>query len=209
MKNLLGLAVVGVMLAGANAYAEDAASAPAVGDAKAGAAKAPMCAGCHGVDGNSVSDAFPSLAGRSAGYLAKQLKDFRAGVRVDPTMNGMASTLTDADIVNLAAYFSGNIPKGSAAVADEETLEKGRKIYLGGDRKRGVSACMSCHGPAGHGIPPRFPKIGGQHGAYIQKQLLAFRDDARTNDSGIMTSIAERMTLGDVKAVSQYIAGLR
>jgi len=168
-----------------------------------------MCAGCHGVDGNSVNEAFPSLAGRSPGYLIKQMKDFREGIRIDPTMNGMVSTLTDEDIANLAAYFSGNIPKGSTAKADEETLEKGRKIYLGGNRKRGVSACMSCHGPAGHGIPPRFPKIGGQHGAYIQKQLLAFRDDARTNDSGIMTSIAERMTLGDVKAVSQYIAGLR
>lgn len=206
MKNLLKLAVAGTIFLGAHAVAEDSAIA---GDAKAGAAKAPMCAGCHGVDGNSVNDAFPSLAGRSAGYLTKQLHDFKDGVRIDPTMNGMAATLTPADIANLAAYFSSNIAKGSTAAADEATLEKGRKIYLGGNRKRGVSACMSCHGPSGHGIPPRFPHIGGQHASYIQKQLLAFRDDARTNDSGIMTSIAERMTLGDVKAVSQYVAGLR
>ncbi|RTZ59447.1 MAG: cytochrome c4 [Gammaproteobacteria bacterium] len=201
--------MAGALFIGANAFAEGAATLPGAGDPEAGAAKASQCAGCHGVDGNSVSDAFPALAGRSAGYLAKQLKDFRDGVRTDPIMSPQALKLTDTDIANLAAYFSGNISKGSTAKADEETLEKGRKIYLGGNRKRGVSACMSCHGPAGHGIPPRFPKIGGQHGAYIQKQLLAFRDDARTNDSGIMTSIAERMTLGDVKAVSQYIAGLR
>ena len=204
MKNLLRLAVVGTLFIGAQASAEDA-----VGDAKAGEAKAPMCAGCHGIDGNSANEAFPMLAGRSAGYLAKQLHDFKNGVRIDPTMNGMAATLSDQDIANLAEYFSGNTPTGSTAKADETTLERGRKIYLGGDRKRGVSACMSCHGPSGHGIPPRFPRIGGQHASYIQKQLLAFRDDARTNDAGIMTSIAERMTLGDVKAVSQYIAGLR
>ena len=206
MKNFLKLAVAGSLFIGAYAMAEDASVA---GDAKAGEAKAPMCAGCHGIDGNSVSDAFPALAGRSAGYLTKQLHDFKAGTRIDPTMNGMASTLSEQDIANLAAYFSGNTPKGGAATCSAETLEKGRKIYLGGNRKRGVSACMSCHGPSGHGIPPRFPRIGGQHASYIQKQLLAFRDDARTNDAGIMTSIAERMTLDDVKAVSQYIAGLQ
>jgi len=83
-----------------------AMGAQAAGDAAAGKAKAAMCAGCHGADGKSMNNMWPNLAGQKAGYIVKQLKDFRSGARNDPMMSGMAKPLSDADIENLAAYFS-------------------------------------------------------------------------------------------------------
>jgi len=79
----------------------------AAGDAAAGKAKAAVCAGCHGAKGISATPMFPNLAGQKAAYLKKQMKAFRDGTRKDPTMSGMAKPLSDADIDNLAAYFSG------------------------------------------------------------------------------------------------------
>lgn len=79
----------------------------AAGDAAAGKAKAAVCAGCHGAKGVSATPMFPNLAGQKAAYLEKQLKAFRDGTRKDPTMSGMAKPLSDADMANLAAYFSG------------------------------------------------------------------------------------------------------
>jgi cytochrome c553 len=119
----------------------------------------------------------------------------------------MAAPLSKKDIEDLAAYFSSQQIRPSAAKS-KELVEKGERIYRGGNAKMGVSACMSCHGPSGHGIPPRFPKVSGQSGAYTEKQLLAFRADRRKSDSEIMTRIAQRMTEAEIKAVSEYMAGL-
>ncbi|MCP5325187.1 MAG: cytochrome c [Oceanospirillaceae bacterium] len=83
-----------------------AMQASAAGDAAAGKAKAATCAGCHGANGVSANNLWPNLKGQKADYLVKQLKAFRDGQRQDPMMGGMAKSLTDADIANLAAYFS-------------------------------------------------------------------------------------------------------
>jgi cytochrome c553 len=122
-------------------------------------------------------------------------------------MSPMAASLSNKDMEDLAAYFSSQELRPSTAKS-KELVEKGERIYRGGNAKMGVSACMSCHGPSGHGIPPRFPKISGQHAAYTEKQLLAFRADKRKSDSDIMTRVAQRMTEAEIKAVSQYMAGL-
>jgi cytochrome c553 len=89
-----------------------------------------------------------------------------------------------------------------------ELAKEGEKVYRGGNAKTGVSACMSCHGPSGQGIPPRFPKVSGQNAAYTEKQLLAFKAGTRTNDGDIMTRIAFRMSEQEIKSVAQYMAGL-
>ena len=181
----------------------------AEGNIAAGKAKAAMCAGCHGSDGNGMASnpLYPKLAGQIPEYLDKQLKDFKSGARKDPIMSGMAAALSPADMNNVAAYFSSL--KTKPGVADNADLAKeGEKIYRGGDAKSGVSACMSCHGPSGQGIPPRFPRVSWQNAAYTEKQLLAFKAGTRTNDGDIMTRIAFRMSEQQIKAVAQYMDGL-
>jgi len=178
------------------------------GNIAAGKEKAVVCAGCHGADGNGGADPlWPKLAGQDASYLAKQLTDFKSGARKDPIMSGMAAPLSAADIKNLAASFASLKAKPGVA-KNAELAMQGEKIYRGGNAKTGVSACMSCHGPSGHGIPPRFPKVSGQNAPYTQKQLLAFKAGTRTNDGDIMTRIAFRMSEQEIKAVSEYMAGL-
>ncbi|MBI3545083.1 MAG: cytochrome c4 [Gammaproteobacteria bacterium] len=174
----------------------------------AGQAKAAVCAGCHGADGNGGADPlWPKLAGQQSEYIAKQLADFKSGARKDPIMSGMAAPLAPADMKNVGVYFASLQAKPGAA-KDAELVKQGEKIYRGGNAKMAVSACMSCHGPSGHGIPPRFPKVSGQNAAYTQKQLLAFKSGTRNNDSEVMTRIAFRMSEQEIKAVSEYMAGL-
>ncbi len=166
------------------------------------------CGRCHGADGNGGADPlWPKLADQDASYIAKQLKDFKSGARKDPIMTGMAAGLSDADIENVAAYFSSQ--KEKPGVAKSATLAKaGERLYRGGNAQMGISACMSCHGPSGKGIPPRFPRLSGQNQAYTTKQLLAFKNGTRTNDGDTMTRIAFRMSEEEIKAVSDYITGL-
>lgn len=178
------------------------------GNVAAGQAKAAVCAGCHGADGNGGADPlWPRLAGQDADYIAKQLADFKAGARKDPIMSGMAAPLNAADMKNLGAYFA-SLKARPGAARDAQLAKQGEKVYRGGNAKMGVSACMSCHGPSGHGIPPRFPKVSGQNTPYTQKQLLAFKSGTRTNDGETMTRIAFRMSEQEIKAVSEYMAGL-
>ena len=203
MKKLLIL-VLGVTLAGSAQWAQ------AAGSAAAGKAKSAVCAGCHGVDGNSMSPEFPKLAGQDATYTAKQLADFKnpKSGRNNPIMLGMAAGLSPKDMTDLGAYYASQKPSSGTASASAEVLKVGKHLYRGGNAKSGIAACMSCHGPAGDGIPPRFPSVSGQHAAYAEKQLLAFKSGERSNDGDIMTRIAFKMSAAEIKAVSQYRAGL-
>ncbi len=187
------------------------ASGPAssAGDAAAGQTKSAACAACHGADGNSTNPMYPKLAGQAAAYLAKQLRDFRQGLRANPIMSPMAKPLSDQDIDDLAAYFSVQpVQMGSA---DEALLQAGQKLYRGGNTATGVSACMACHGPAGKGnAAARFPALASQHADYVAAQLAAFAAGDRTNDpGGMMRDIASRMSRQEMKAVAAgYISGL-
>ncbi len=194
---------LGLLVAGSMTVAH------AAGNAAAGKTKSMACQGCHGVNGESISPAYPNLAGQSAGYLVKQLTDFKDGKRSNPIMSGMVASLSPQDMQDVAAYFSSQKPVFVATKADPETIKAGERLFRGGDRKFGISACMSCHGPAGAGIPPRFPRLAGQHAAYVTAQLVAFKNGQRTNDDHIMQSIAFRMSMAQIDAVSQYIQGLR
>jgi cytochrome c553 len=202
MKSMRALALGGLLLT-------TAVAAQAAGNVAAGQAKSGVCAGCHGPDGNSPTPMFPKLAGQVPEYIAKQLGDFKAGKRQNPIMSGMAAPLSPADMQNLAAYFSSQTTKPGVAEGDKETIALGRKIYHGGNIDTGLPACMSCHGPGGHGVPPRFPRVSGQYAAYTEAQLLAFKNGTRTNDDNTMTRIAAQMSPAEIKAVSQYIAGLK
>ncbi|MDH5649085.1 MAG: cytochrome c4 [Gammaproteobacteria bacterium] len=182
-------------------------SAQAAGNAAKGKEKAGMCMGCHGAQGVSSNPLWPHLAGQSAGYIAKQLADFKSGIRKDPTMSAMAAGLSQADMENLGAYYSELKPAQGAA-SSEKLAQQGERMYRGGKAEMGISACMSCHGPSGKGIPPRFPSVSGQQAAYAEKQLLAFKTGSRSNDDEIMTRIAFRMSEAEIKAIAEYMAGL-
>lgn len=184
-------------------------SAFAAGDPAAGKEKAQLCAACHGADGNSPSPVWPKLAGQHEEYLIKQLWDFRDGKRENAQMSPMAAGLSDQDIEDLAAYYAQQQLKFGQT--DPAALEFGAKIYRAGNMEAGVSACMACHGPAGQGNPAaKYPALGGQHAAYNQAQLKAFRENQRNNDvNAVMRTIVGRMTDEEIRAVSEYTQGLR
>ncbi|PKG85102.1 cytochrome c4 [Colwellia sp. 75C3] len=177
------------------------------GNVAAGKSKAMVCAACHGADGNSLVPMYPSLAGQSANYLAKQLADFKSAERKDPLMAGMVAALTEEDMHDLAAFFAVQ----STNAGTGESNEAGHKLYLGGDAAKGVTACIACHGVNGKGMKQAgFPSITGQSQTYLKKQLASFRDGSRGNDNnGIMRNIAIKLSDADIEAVSQYITSLK
>jgi len=179
----------------------------AEGNAAAGKAKAGACMGCHGVGGNSTNPAWPKLAAQNSGYIAKQLQDFKSGKRTEPMMLGMVAGLNKNDMDNLGAYYASETMT-SVGATDKELALEGQKIYRGGVTKTGVGACMGCHGPAGKGIAPNYPSVSGQHAAYTEKQLLAFKKGTRANDNKVMQDIAFRMSEREIKAVAAYMQGL-
>jgi len=168
-----------------------------------------VCAACHAADGNSATPANPVLAGQHADYTAKQLADYKSGERENPVMLSMTAALLPQDMKNLGAYFEGQKPKTRAA-KDVELVKLGRQIYRGGIMAKGVAACASCHGPTGAGIPAEFPRVAGQFVEYTIAQLQAFRLGERANDPNkMMRVISARLSDLEIKAVSEYITGLR
>jgi cytochrome c553 len=201
---LFGLISAGLMSFG---YAAEPAKAD---PAQAQQIVTKVCAACHATDGNSVSPANPSLAGQHAEYVAKQLADFKGGKsRKNPVMLAMAAPLTPQDMRNLGAYFESQ--KAKSRVAKDPVLVKlGQQIYRGGILSKGVAACSSCHGPTGAGVPAQFPRLAGQYAEYSTAQLQSFRAGDRANDpNNMMRAIAGKMSDGEIKAVAEYIAGLR
>jgi cytochrome c553 len=180
----------------------------AEGNAAAGKEKSQLCAACHGVDGNSSNPIWPKLAGQHIEYIVKQLTDYKSGSRENAQMSPMATNLSEQDMLDIAAYYSSQKIKHDKT--DPAGLVLGQKIYRAGSIDAFVPACTACHGPNGRGNPAAlYPALGGQHAAYTQAQLNAFRESARTNDNNsVMRTIVGRMTDEEIKAVSEYIQGL-
>lgn len=199
MRKLLAVATMAAALG-------ISSTALAEGSVEAGQQKSGVCIACHGVGGNSANPEWPSLAGQHASYLAAQLSAFRGGERQNPLMSPIAMGLSDQDVLDLAAYFEAQQP--AAREADPELVETGRRIYEGGVAERGVTACIACHGPTGQGNPlAKYPMIAGQHAAYAAQSLRNYASGERPNQ--IMREIAVRMSEEDIRAVSQYVQGLR
>ena len=190
----------------------------AAGDSEAGQAKTTTCMGCHGLAGNSTIPAFPKLAGRGEAYIIKQLQYFKSGERNNAMMMGVAGMLSEQDMMDIAAYYSIQSISENSAKADAETLELGRKIYVGGKMDTQTTACIACHGAKGLGIPTAgFPAISAQHAEYTASQLKAFRQysiNEQTGSTGVsranemMVNVAKGLTTVEIEALSQYIAGL-
>jgi len=184
----------------------DAAAGEALysnGDASRGVT---ACITCHGPKGQSAVGTWPKLSAQHAAYTAKQLKNFKEGTRANPVMMGMAATLTEQDMQNIAAFLVKQ-PASLGVAQDKATIELGQSIYRGGIAAKGVPACAACHSPTGAGIPSQYPRLGGQWAEYTNAQLLAFREGVRKNSSQ-MSAIASRLSDLEMKAVSDYMAGL-
>lgn len=202
---LLGLVCAGYVPVG---YAAEAAAKADPAAAQQIVTK--VCAACHAADGNSASPANPVLAGQHAEYIVKQLADFKSNKeRKNPVMLGMSATLSPQDMKNLGAYFEAQKPKNRAA-KDPALVKLGQQIYRGGVMNKGVAACASCHGPNGAGVPALYPRVAGQYAEYTVAQLQGFRAGERANDPNrMMRAVAARLSDAEIKAVSEYMAGLR
>lgn len=176
----------------------------ASGDASRGVM---ACVACHGAAGNSTITLNPKLAGQHEAYLQKQLHDFKGPGRNNAVMTGIAKAMTDDDIRNVAAYLATQKPAPGAA-KNKDTIEWGKKIFRAGIAEKNVPACAGCHSPNGAGIPAQYPRLAGQHQDYSVAQLTNFRTGARAN-SAQMTVIGKRMSDDEMKAVSDYMAGLK
>jgi len=165
------------------------------------------CATCHGRNGDSISPAFPRLAGQQAQYIEAQLVGFRDRSRGDPAamayMWGMASQLDDRTIKGLAAYYAAQRPVHGTP-GDKALMARGKAIYEQGLPDAGVPACAACHGAAAEG-KENIPRLAGQHPAYLVKQLAYFQSMLRGN-APIMHAVTDKMTFEQMEAVGTYAA---
>nr|CBA27531.1 Cytochrome c4 [Curvibacter putative symbiont of Hydra magnipapillata] len=175
--------------------------------AKGEASYGAVCAACHGADGNSGTPAYPKLAQQHPEYLVKQLQEFKSDKRNNAVMKGFASALSDEDMKNIAYWVTSKKAKPGFA-KDKELVTLGERIYRGGIADRQVAACAGCHSPNGAGIPSQYPRLSGQHADYTVAQLTAFRDGVRKNNLQ-MTQVAAKLNDREIKAVADYVAGLR
>jgi cytochrome c553 len=128
-------------------------------------------------------------------------------VRKDPVMQGFASALSDEEMKNISGWLASQKSKGGFA-KDKDLVALGERIFRGGIQDRNIAACAGCHSPNGAGLPVQYPRLAGQHADYTIKQLIEFRDGKRGN-SLPMTQVAAKLNDREIKAVSDYIAGLR
>ena len=166
-----------------------------------------VCSSCHGADGNSATPANPKLSQQHPEYLVKQLQEFKSGTRKNPIMQGFAAALSEADMRNIAYWATSKKAKAGFA-ADKELALLGEKIYRGGIADRQIAACSGCHSPTGAGIPSQYPRLAGQHADYTALQLSSFRDGIRKN-SLQMNQVAAKLNDREIKALADYVAGLR
>ncbi|QTD44786.1 c-type cytochrome [Ottowia testudinis] len=205
MKSLA--ASLTALLLSASAFAAGAPAAPKVDLAKGAASYATVCVACHAADGNSTVPLQPTLAQQHPEYTLKQLLEFKSGARKDPIMQGFAAGLSEDDARNIAFWLASQ--KAKPGFAKEKALVMtGERIFRGGIPDRQIPACAGCHSPNGAGIPAQYPRLSGQHADYTVKQMVAFRDGTRTNNA-VMQGVAAKMNDREIKAVSDYIAGLR
>lgn len=220
----LALAITGALPI---VHAEDPDSG---GNSTVGKEKSSSCAGCHGEDGNSMMPTFPKLAQQHSSYLIKQLQAFKEGSRIDPVMAPMAMALSDADMADLAAYYSSQtisanpeptlppddsndepVDENKAKEAMQAILAKGSNLYRNGNLGSAVSACIACHGPSGEGNKPaNFPALHSQHADYLIKALSDFKSGARSkNADNMMVMIAKKMSDEEIKAVAYHISTMK
>jgi len=165
-----------------------------------------VCAGCHGVDGNSLVPTFPKLAGQQKVYLLRELTDYKTGKRVSETMAPFMESLTLEDLPHIAAHYAKQKP-APGIVSNPSLLAVGKALYLQGNSKTDVPSCDSCHEEDGSGSG-KFPRVAGQHSEYTLDQFRLYATGKRTNGARVMKAIAERMSEEESRAVAEYMASM-
>lgn len=201
------------LLASTTAFAAESAEAIkqriGKGDPVAGLTGSHLCQGCHGEVGLSVEDLIPNLAGQYADYIAKQLRNFQSGARTHQIMSAMATTISDTELVDIAAYYASQNKMHGNGGGNNPV---GKNLFLNGDAGRNIPPCMSCHGENGKGLAPNiatYPVIGGQHKAYLRAQLQHWRSGERSNSpDGVMSKVAKSLTDAEIEALTDYLSGL-
>ena len=183
----------------------------AKGDVKAGEKKIAMCIGCHGIIGykSSFPEVYhvPKISGQNAKYIAAVLEAYKKGDRKHPSMRGIATSMTEQDIADVAAYYAaqGKVEGAAALPAPREpSAQVGQLLQKG--------ACVSCHGANfSESIDPSYPKIAGQHPDYLYVALKAYRDNTNATwgrGNPIMAGMAKQFSNAELKAMAQYIGNL-
>ena len=207
LASLLTAAILAAPVFSAYAAGETPAAPPKAAKpdlVKGEASYTAVCAACHGADGNSAIAANPKLSQQHPEYLVKQLHEFKSGKRNNAIMKGFASALSDDDMKNISYWVASK----AGFAKEKELVSLGERIYRGGIADRQIAACAGCHSPNGAGIPAQYPRLSGQHADYTVAQLNMFRDGSRANSTQ-MTQVAAKLNDKEIKAVSDYIAGLR
>lgn len=206
MKLLASLLMAAALAAPAFSASAQGAAVAKPDLAKGEATYSTVCVACHAADGNSSTAVNPKLAQQHPEYLVKQLQEFKSGKRANAVMQGFASMLSDDDMKNVSWWLASQ--KATPGFAkDKELVALGERIYRGGIADRNIAACAGCHSPNGAGIPAQYPRLSGQHADYTAAQLVQFRDGVRKN-SLPMSGVAAKLNDREIKAVSDYIAGL-
>lgn len=186
------------------------AQAPA-GDVKVGETKAAMCIGCHGIPGyqNSFPEIHkvPMISGQSGGYIVSALTAYKKGDRKHPTMRGMAGSLSEQDMADLAAFYSGH---AGNVLADEAAPSKSPSVAVAALLEKG--ACASCHGANfSKPIDPSYPKVGGQHADYLYVALKSYTVQNNAvvgRGNPIMGGIASQFKPAELKQLAAYLASV-
>jgi cytochrome c553 len=207
MKKKLFAATLTAALATGLTLAGGAASAQ---DAKAGSTKVAMCIGCHNIPGYQASFPeiykVPKIAGQSAKYIVTALGEYKKGDRKHPSMRAIATTLSDQDMADVAAWYE-QLGKGPAAPAKpaEPPPDSVAKLLA-------QANCVSCHG-ANYSTPidPSYPKLAGQHADYLYAALKAYQTDHNDRigrNNAIMMGMARPFTHAEIKALASYLSSL-
>jgi len=202
------------------AQAQTAPAAPAAAPAKTAApaspksveAKVAMCVGCHGIVGykSSFPEVYrvPKIAGQSAKYIAASLNAYKTGERKHPTMRGIAETLTEQDIADVAAYYEKLGAEERKPLADKPNREPDAQVAALLQK----AACASCHGAnLSKPIDPSYPRIAGQNNDYLFVALKAYKTQDNPNvgrTNGVMGAIAKQFSNAELKALANYVASL-
>lgn len=200
------LATLAALLAAASMTVSTAALAQ---DAKAGEKKVQMCIGCHNLPGyqSSFPEIYkvPKIAGQNAKYIVASLNAYKKGERKHPSMRGIATTLSDQDMADVAAYYE-QLGKGAAAPATvgEPPADIAKLLAK--------ANCESCHGKNfSTPIDPTYPKLAGQHADYLYAALKAYQTDRNPHvgrSNAIMMGMAKPYTLPEIKAMAKYLSSL-
>ena len=202
MKTWTALFAMFVACATPSAFAQ---AAP--GNVQAGAGKAAMCIGCHGIPGYQASfpqvHKVPMISGQSAAYIAAALDGYRRGDRIHPSMRAVAETLNDEDIADLSAYYAQH------SGVSTQVKEYNTPAHIAGLIERG--ACYTCHGQGFTQPIDIYPKLAGQHADYLYVAMKSYKVEGNPHVgriNGVMAPIAQQFTNQELQQLANYISTL-